>query len=56
MNFIKLRCTNKKTEVYHDEDMLCCFGSYDLNIKSDCNIHYESYSELGNNYERPSAN
>ena len=56
MNLLKLRCTNKKYEVYHYEDMLCLFGIEDLNIKSNCNINYLSYSYLGDIYELPSAN
>ena len=55
MNFIKLRCINKEKEVYHWKQVLCCFG-YDLNIYSDCNINYNSNSELGDAYKRPSAN
>ena len=32
MNFIKLRCINKKKEVYHHKDLLCGFGWRDLFI------------------------
>ncbi len=53
MNFIKLRCTHKKCEVIHKEFKLCCFGS-DLFILSDCNINYNSQSELGHCYKYPS--
>ena len=51
MNFIRLRCINKEKEVYHYGDSLCCFGLDDLNIMTDCNFDYVSYSELGNYYE-----
>ncbi len=51
MNLIKLRCTNKEFEVYHREDLLCCFGGCDLLILPDCNINYDSNSELGIDYE-----
>ncbi len=54
MNFIKLRCTNKEYEVYHDKYWLCCFGHDDLNILPDCNINYNCNSILGNDYEKPS--
>ncbi len=43
MNFITLRCTNKKIEVYHYIERLCCFGP-DLFIKDNCNINYHSGS------------
>ena len=56
MNFIKLRCKNKEEEVCHYEDLLCCFGIYALNIWPDCNINDNSNSELGDEYEEPSAN
>ena len=54
-DFIKLRCTVKQCEVYHNKYRLCCFGN-DLWIKDDCNINYESYSSLGYTYERPPEN
>ena len=56
MNFIKLRCTDKEKEVFHDEFWLCCFGRDDLWIWYDCNINYNSNSTLGISYEKPSAN
>ncbi len=56
MNLIKLRCTNKEREVYHDENMLCSFGRIDLSIKNDCNINYRKCSTLGYEYELPSEN
>ncbi len=56
MNFIKLRCTNKEWEVDHREDWSCCFGGTDLWIWNDCNINYDSYSKLGDGYEKPSEN
>ncbi len=56
MNLLKLRCRDKEVEVYHDENILCSFGDYDLNIYDDCNINYHSNSELGDAYEKPSAN
>jgi hypothetical protein len=55
-DFIKLRCTNKENEVYHIKDWLCCFGSFDLEIEDDCNINYDSWSELGSTYEKPPDN
>ena len=51
-DLIKLRCINKQKEVYHFEDYLCSFG-IDLLIHNDCNINYNSYSELGDRYECP---
>ena len=33
--------------------MLCSFGGNDLNIKSDCNINFNSWSILGDAYECP---
>ena len=51
MNLIKLRCTNKKKEVYNDKYWLCCFGFGDLMIWPDCNTNYNSNSELGDAYE-----
>ncbi len=50
MNFIKLRCKNRKREVHHYKVRLCCFGGTDLLIYSDCNIKYNSSSELGFDY------
>ncbi len=44
MSLIKLKCKNKANEVYHRQDLLCCFGFFDLEIHSDCNINYESIS------------
>ena len=44
MDFIKLKCTYKAKEVYHDKDALCSFGFGDLMIWSDCNINYKSNS------------
>ncbi len=55
MNFIKLRCTYKKREVYHYEFCLCSFGP-DLYINNYCNNDYHSRSELGNSYEKLSTN
>ena len=43
-------------EVFHRKDRLCCFGTYDLCIFNDCNINYESWSKLGNDYEFPPQN
>ena len=56
MNLLKLRCINKQREVYHDKYCLCCFGWRDLLIMNDCNINYESWSELGAYYETPLGN
>jgi len=36
--------------------MLCSFGYDDLNIRDNCNINYNSYSELGRAYECPPDN
>ena len=49
--FIKLRCINRKKEVYHSKDSLCCFGGMDLNVRNNCNIDYYSYSLLGECYK-----
>ena len=54
--FIKLRCTNIHREVYHHKDYLCCFGGSDLNIYSDCNLNYKSYSRFRSDYECPPDN
>ena len=50
LNLIKLRCTNKEEEVYHGEYALCSFGMDDLIINDDCNIDYDSWSNLGYSY------
>ena len=52
-DLIKLRCTNKHKEVYHRQDLLCSFGTSDLNINNNCNIDYDSRSRLGRDYECP---
>ncbi len=56
MNLLKLRCTDKEYEVYHNKYWLFCFGSLDLRVEPDCNINNYSCSSLGNFYESPSAN
>ena len=55
-NFGIFRCTEKKEEVHHDEDLLCCFGRGDFNIVNDCNINYKNKSKLGEAFEKPSEN
>ena len=52
-NIVKLYCTDTEKEVYHSDDLLCCFGINDLIIKSNCNVAAGSYSNLGMSYELP---
>jgi hypothetical protein len=52
-NFTQLKCKNKKSEVSHLKDWLCCFGDNDLFINNDCNMNNLSYSNLGNSFVLP---
>ena len=48
-NFIKLKCLNKKNEVYHNADWLTTIGYFasGFAIYNDCNINTNSYSSIG---------
>ena len=52
-DLVKLKCINNKYEVFHNEEWMCCFGNYALILKDDCNINYNSWSLLDNDYECP---
>ena len=50
--FHKLKCIRKDKEVYHHSSYLSTFGGgHDLNIRDDCNVNTNSYSDLGSTYE-----
>ena len=50
-NFVKLKCLDKRKEVYHDAEYLTCIGLHGSGfcIFDECNINTYSYSCLGLN-------
>ena len=50
MNFERLKCLYKYREVYHDANIICCFGfeGDGFQLDGDCNNSKDSYSNLGN--------
>ena len=52
VEFIKSK--NKKREVYNGDNLMCCFGRYDLWIHDECDQTDKNNSDIGDDYCCPS--
>jgi hypothetical protein len=47
---IKLKCINKKREIWNSKSSLPSFGGMDLRIANLCNKSFNSFSEIGDSF------